>query len=191
MGLQVGHQNLMADHLARLVEEVHTYSGQGIQDSLLDPGSCAVEVQMACNIHQCLVGNRHNFHSLAGVDNHLDLGENHLDQEDSHLGSHGVDTLAVGLDREMLLEVDHSLDIRLVDIHLDLAGSLDDLGDQVDHQAIVMEDCGVMEIRQDEDVERGLHCVVAGVKELGKVCGVDPDHLQLMLADLKKSFECW
>ena len=186
--LQVGHQDLMEDHLAHLVVEVHTCSGPDIQDILQDLGSCAVEVLMACSNLQCLAGNRHNFHSLAVVDNHQALGENHLDLVGNHLGSRVVGTLAVGLDRERLLEADHNLDIHWVDNHQDLVGSWDAQGDQVGHPANVMEDCVVMEIRQGEDVERGLHCVVAVVRELGKACGVDPDLQQMMLADLEISW---
>jgi len=119
------------------------------------------------------------------VENHLDLVSNHLD-------SHGVDTLAVVLDMERLPAVAHNWDNHWVGNQLDLVGSWDDPGDhQVDHQENVMEDCGVREIQQDEDVERGLHCVVAVVRELGKVCGEGLDHLQLKLVDLMKSFECW
>lgn len=75
-----------------------------------------------------------------------------------------------------------------MDNHLEQVSSWDDLGDLGDHQANVMEDCVVMEIRQGEDVEMGLHCVVAVVRELGRVCGVDPDLQQLMLADLEISW---
>lgn len=114
------HRGRMADHLAPRVEAVHTCPGLDTQDSRQVLGSYAVVVQMVDSIHRCLAGSLRNYHNLAGVGSRLAPVENHLVQWDNRLGSHVVDSLAVGLDRARLPVVVHTLDNHLGDIHLDL-----------------------------------------------------------------------